>query len=380
MESIVNKLRELFLTAITKSYPQVNNPPVLVTVAKTEKADYQCNSALPLVKLIGDKNLKGPDIAKAIIENIPPNKIISKLEAAGPGFINIIINNEYIFDKIVNSVADGLKVVHQVNTDDRIVVDYSSPNIAKEMHVGHLRSTIIGDSLTRILEFIGYQVVRINHVGDWGTQFGMLLAHLQEKYPNFLSNPPQINDLQTFYQESKKRFDEDAEFKKRSYDAVVRLQSKETEAIAAWKLVCDISRRELKQTYDILGVSPNLIERGESFYQDLMVEVVKDLESKGLLEDDEGRKVMFTGEALPPLTIVKSDGGFTYDTSDMAALKYRVEHDKANRVIYVVDQGQAQHFQILFKCGEIARYYDPKKVRLDHMEFGVVLGKKFLPN
>lgn len=240
------------------------------------------------------------------------------------------------------------------------------------------RSTIIGDSIARLLEYLGHDVLRINHVGDWGTQFGMLIAHLQEKFPDYLTNPPPISDLQAFYKESKKRFDEDEEFKKQAYYCVVRLQAFNPDHIKGWQLICDISRKEFQKIYERLDIK--LIERGESFYQTWMVEVVKELEKKGLLEEDDGRKIMWADGISVPLTIVKSDGGFTYDTSDMAALKQRIVEEKADWIIYVTDAGQATHFQQILKCGEKAGIFDAKKHRADHVGFGVVLGedkKKF---
>lgn len=221
-------------------------------------------------------------------------------------------------------------------------------------------------------------MLRINHIGDWGTQFGMLIAHLQDKYPDYLTNPPPIGDLQAFYKESKKRFDDDPEFKKHAYSCVVRLQAFDPDHIKGWQLICDISRREFQRIYERLDIV--LVERGESFYQNRMTDIVKELEAKGLLENDEGRKIMWAEGISVPLTIIKSDGGFTYDTSDMAALKQRLHEEKADWIIYVTDAGQAVHFQQIVKCGEKAGIFDAKKHRVDHVGFGVVLGedkKKF---
>lgn len=239
--------------------------------------------------------------------------------------------------------------------------------------IKNYRSTIIGESISRLLEYLGHDVLRLNHVGDWGTQFGMLIAHLQDKFPNYQTVSPPIEDLQAFYKESKTRFDSDPEFKKRAYSCVVNLQSSNPDYIKAWQMICDVSRKEFQKIYDCLEIK--LTERGESFYQTRMEAIVKELEEKGLLEEDEGRKIMWSRDATVPLTVVKSDGSFTYDTSDMAALKQRLTEEKADWVIYVTDAGQAGHFQLIFGCGEKAGLVDPKKVRLDHVGFGVVLGK-----
>jgi len=228
----------------------------------------------------------------------------------------------------------------------------------------------------QLLEFLGHDVMRLNHTGDWGTQFGMLIAHLQDEFPNFKTESPPIGDLMAFYKQSKARFDSDEEFKSRAYACVVKLQAHEEDYIKAWKLICDVSRKEFQKVYDRLDI--NILERGESFYQDRMVDVVSDLKKKGFLEEDEGRLVMFGDGAPVPLTVVKSDGGFTYDTSDMAALRQRVNEEKADWLVYVTDAGQATHFQSVFACANKAGY--TKGVRVDHVGFGVVLGedkKKF---
>ena len=204
--------------------------------------------------------------------------------------------------------------------------------------------------LARLLEFLGYNVLRLNHIGDWGTQFGMLIAHLQDMFPNFATESPPIGDLMAFYKESKKRFDEDEAFKKRAYACVVKLQAHEPDYIKGWNLICDVSRHEFQKIYQRLNVT--LTERGESFYQDRMVQVVEHLEKSGVLEEDEGRKIMWAEGQSIPLTVVKSDGGFTYDTSDMAAIKQRIEEEKGDRLVYVTDGGQGTHFELIFAAAK----------------------------
>jgi len=200
-----------------------------------------------------------------------------------------------------------------------IVVDFSSPNIAKEMHVGHLRSTIIGESIVRVMEYMGHKVHRINHVGDWGTQFGMLINHLRTAYPDFLENPPNISDLTTFYKEAKKRFDDEEAFKKASQQSVVTLQSGDEYSLKCWKVLCDISRIQFKMVYDRLQCQ-GLVEQGESFYNSRIPDVVKELTAKGMVEKSDGAQIIHCGKSFP-LMAVKSDGGFGYDSTDLAAVK-----------------------------------------------------------
>jgi arginyl-tRNA synthetase len=380
MIAIRKHLSDVFTTAICASYPMLSNPPIIIT--ESNRSDYQCNSAMPICQLLKAQGIKvSPiDVAKKILESIPFSPLISGTEIAGAGFINITLSKEYAISAVSSIIKDGVKPPPAKRM--RVVVDFSSPNIAKQMHVGHLRSTIIGDSIARLVEFLGHDVLRINHLGDWGTQFGMLIAHLEERFPNFVKVSPPIDDLQSFYKESKKRFDDDEQFKKRAYDRVVKLQSGDPDCTKAWQLICDVSRREFQQIYNNLDVK--LIERGESFYQSRMESLIKELNQKGLLVQDEGRKIMWGIEGDDfggvPLTIEKTGGGFTYDTSDMATIKQRIVEEKADWIIYVTDGGQATHFKAIFSCAKKAEILDPSKVRVDHVWFGVVLGedgKKF---
>lgn len=372
--------KELFGKAIKSAFPEIENPPCVIS--DSLKSDYQCSSPMMLCQKLKEKNIKctPKDVALKIIEHLPYTQLIEKTELSGPGFINIFITKDYVKSAIYSILNDGVQP--PATKKMRVVIDFSAPNIAKQMHVGHLRSTIIGDSISRLLEYLGHDVLRLNHLGDWGTQFGMLIAHLEDRFPNYVNESPPIADLQSFYKESKTRFDEDEEFKKRAYDRVVKLQSGEKNSTKAWQLICDVSRREFQQIYNRLDVK--IIERGESFYQSRMESLVKELESKGLLEQDDGRKIMWGDKNDDfggiPLTIVKTGGGFTYDTSDMATIKQRIEEEKGEWLIYVTDSGQATHFKAIFSCAKRAGILDSSKVRIDHVGFGVVLGedgKKF---
>ncbi|XP_063927606.1 arginine--tRNA ligase, cytoplasmic [Zophobas morio] len=380
MQNIQEILAEVFSQAIASACPDITDPPVVITLGNNPKfGDYQCNSAMQIANIYKQlgKKITPRDVANKILENVAPHEVIEKLGVAGPGFINVYVSKSFGLRNLSTVFSHGVRAPE--GTKSRIVVDFSSPNIAKEMHVGHLRSTIIGESICRLLEFLGHDVLRINHVGDWGTQFGMLIAHLQDKFPDYLERSPPISDLQSFYKESKKRFDEDEDFKKRAYSCVVKLQSFDPDYTKAWQLICDVSRKEFQVIYDRLDIK--LIERGESFYQTRMLEVVKELEEGGYLEEDEGRKVMWGDKTASsiPFTVVKSDGGYTYDTSDLATIKQRIQEEKADWIIYVTDAGQATHFQILFQCARRTGLLTDK-IRVDHVPFGVVLGedkKKF---
>ncbi|XP_030378591.1 probable arginine--tRNA ligase, cytoplasmic [Scaptodrosophila lebanonensis] len=381
--SITEHLEKLFAIAIAKAYPQYSDTAAVVAPvgnASAKFGDYQCNNAMGLAKKFKEAGINKPprEIATEIQKHCPSSPLIDKLEVAGAGFVNVFLNKDYAVGALSNLLRKGVKPPRVPKK--RILIDFSSPNIAKQMHVGHLRSTIIGESISRLLEFLEHDVLRINHLGDWGTQFGMLIAHLEDCFPNFLNESPPIGDLQAFYKESKKRFDEDEEFKKRAYNRVVTLQSGEPNSIKAWQQICDVSRIEFQSIYDRLDVK--ITERGESFYQSRMLSVVEFLRNNNLLELDEGREIMWPDDTKTgiPLTIVKSDGGFTYDTSDMAAIRHRIEEEKVDWIIYVVDSGQSTHFKAIFKAAKRSGILDPDSHRVDHVNFGLVLGedgKKF---
>ncbi|KAL4230596.1 Arginine--tRNA ligase [Mactra antiquata] len=377
MISINQIIYDVFALAIKQAYPDVEGATVLIQRGKF--ADYQCNSAMNICQKLKASGVKiaPQQVGTKIIEQLPNVDFFEKLEVAGAGYINIYLNKKYVARQINSILKNGVRPP-RILAKKRVVIDFSSPNIAKEMHVGHLRSTIIGESISRLLEWVGHDVLRLNHLGDWGTQFGMLIAHLQDKFPNYLTVSPPIQDLQAFYKESKVRFDEDEAFKKRAYAAVVQLQKYEPDHLKAWNLICDVSRKEFQKVYDRLGVT--IKERGESYYQELMKDIVRELDDKGLTAVEDGRKIMYVDGQKVPLTLVKSDGGFTYDTSDMAAIKQRLNVEKGTWLIYVVDAGQGPHLELIYAAAQAAGLYNPKLIRVEHVAFGVVLGedkKKF---
>ena len=290
-------------------------------------------------------------------------------------YIDIYLNKKWLEKEALNILKNGV-VLDTQYTNKHIVVDFSSPNIAKEMHVGHLRSTILGESICRILEFLGNKVERINHVGDWGTQFGMLIAYLESINPNYANEPEKcgnIRDLEEFYKNAKKKFDENPEFKKISQLKTVDLQKGEPNARKAWLFICQISRENFEKVYQKLGV--HLTECGESFYNEMCKNLVKELESKKIIIEDKGAKIIRLKDFKNPMIIVKSDGGIGYDSTDLCAINYRINILKADWIIYVVATEQAEHFKMLFKAAEICGFLKNGQVRLDHMGFGLVQGE-----
>lgn len=352
-------------------------PEPNVMPANAKFGDYQCNNAMALLKAAGPAiGCKSPkEVADKIVEALD-KEFFEDIIVAPQGFVTVKLKKEWLSDACAKIFSTG--VVYKDTDKKRVVVDFSSPNIAKEMHVGHLRSSIIGESTCRILESVGHDVVRLNHVGDWGTQFGMLIEYMKEEYPDFLNNPPVISDLQSFYKASKKRFDEDADFKKRSQQGVVALQSGDSFARQAWQSICEISRKSFQEIYDRLSVSVK--ERGESFYNDMIGPIVEKLEADGLVVDSEGAKCIFTSIDEVPLMVVKSDGGYGYDSTDMAAIYHRLFIEKADWLVYVTDLGQESHFIKIFDAAKKAGWHTPPKTRCDHVGFGLVQsddGKKF---
>ena len=356
--------------------------PVLVPTTNPKFGDYQANVALSLAKRLKDKPRA---IAEALVAKLEVSDCCEPPAIAGPGFINLKLRTDYLQDQLRQMHQSDRLGVAPTSAPQRVIVDFSSPNIAKEMHVGHLRTTIIGDSLARLLEFRGHDVLRLNHVGDWGTQFGMLITHLRDVCPEAITDAStvDIGDLVAFYRQAKQRFDAEDDFKERSRQAVVELQAGDESARKAWQVLCNQSRREFQQLYDRMDI--RITERGESFYNPLLADVVADLKASGLLVEDQGAQCVFlegftNKEGNPlPLIIQKSDGGYNYATTDLAAIRYRTQQDRAERVIYVVDAGQANHFTQVFQVARRAGWV-PEGVELIHVPFGVVKGddgKKF---
>ncbi|MFW6730881.1 MAG: arginine--tRNA ligase [Synechococcus sp.] len=359
--------------------------PQLAPASRPEFGDLQANGALALAKPLQQKPRA---IAEAIVAQLQQDPAFTALclppQIAGPGFINLTLRPERLAAEVQARLGDPRLGVPEVATPETVIVDFSSPNIAKEMHVGHLRSTIIGDCLARVLEFRGNRVLRLNHVGDWGTQFGMLITHLKQVAPEALTTPDSVDlgDLVAFYRQAKQRFDDDGDFQATAREEVVRLQGGDSLSLRAWGLLCDQSRREFQQIYDRLDI--RLSERGESFYNPVLPAVVNDLRAAGLLVEDDGAQVVFLegvsgkdGRPMP-LIVQKSDGGFNYATTDLAAIRHRFAAapggDGASRVIYVTDAGQASHFAAVFQVARRAGWI-PQGSSVEHVPFGLVQGE-----
>ncbi|CAC5343132.1 MULTISPECIES: arginine--tRNA ligase [Planktothrix] len=379
MTSTVELLKIKFNQALVAAFGEdfATIDPMVVASTNPKFGDYQCNLAMSLTKPL-KSNPRA--IATQIIDNLIIDEICETPEIAGPGFINLRLKTDYLQIQLQQILGDERLNIPKVNPKQKMIVDFSSPNIAKEMHVGHLRSTIIGDSIARVLEFQGHEVLRLNHVGDWGTQFGMLITYLREVYPEALTTADALvlGDLVEFYRQAKVRFDQDETFKKTSRQEVVRLQAGAEDSRRAWQLLCEQSRREFQLIYDDLGIK--LTERGESFYNQFLPQIVEELDKIGLLVENQGAKCVFLegftnkeGEPLP-LIVQKSDGGYNYATTDLAALRHRIETEKATRIIYVTDAGQSNHFMQFWQVAKRASWI-PENVELVHVAFGVVKGE-----
>ncbi len=348
--------------------------------AKVQFGDYQANGMMAVAKKLG---MAPRQLAEQVLTHLDLNGIASKVEIAGPGFINIFLDPAFLAKHVEQALtSDRLGVAKPAK--QTVVIDYSAPNVAKEMHVGHLRSTIIGDAAVRTLEFLGHHVIRANHVGDWGTQFGMLIAYL-EKQQQENAGEMALADLEGFYREAKKHYDEDEAFAERARSYVVKLQGGDEYFLQMWRKLVDITMSQNQITYDRLNVTLTRDDvMGESLYNPMLPGIVADLKAKGLAVESEGATVVFLDEYKnkegEPMGVIiqKKDGGYLYTTTDIACAKYRYETLHADRVLYYIDSRQHQHLMqawtIVRKAG-----YVPDSVPLEHHMFGMMLGKDGKP-
>ena len=347
---------------------------------KVQFGDYQANGIMPAAKKLG---LNPREFAQSVLDKAELQDIAEKTEIAGPGFINIFLKDTWLADNINRAVQDPKLGVHNPEKQT-VVVDYSSPNVAKEMHVGHLRSTIIGDAVVRTLEFLGNHVIRANHVGDWGTQFGMLIAYL-EKMENEHASEMELSDLEAFYRAAKKHYDEDPVFAEKARNYVVKLQSGDEYCRTMWQKLVKITMQQNQHNYDRLNVT--LTDKdvmGESLYNPMLPGIVEDLKKQGLAVEDDGALVVYLDEFKnkdgDPMGVIvqKKDGGFLYTTTDIAAAKYRYETLKAHRALVFSDTRQSQHMQQAWLITRKASYV-PDSFQLEHKNFGMMLGKDGKP-
>ena len=345
--------------------------------------DYQANGAMAAAKAM---QCKPRELAETIVNHLELDDIATKSEIAGPGFINIHLDQQWLAKQLANATDDSRFGIAPAKTTQTVVIDYSSPNLAKEMHVGHLRSTIIGDAVARVLAFRGDKVIRQNHVGDWGTQFGMLIAELEDNLDSGASADLALKDLELFYQQSKKRFDDDAAFAERARNYVVRLQSGDGEVLTLWHKFREVSLSHSEAIYKLLQVSLKASDvHGESAYNDDLATIVDTLKSNGLAKIDDGAIVVFLEELADkegnpsPVIIQKKDGGYLYATTDLAALKYRTQTLGANRIQYFIDDRQSLHMKQVFSVARKAGFVD-ENVDLSHCAFGKMLGEDGKPS
>ena len=347
-------------------------------VRPSDRADAQANGSLALAKELG----RPPrEVAEAVLaEALKIANLRATLEVAGPGFLNIVVHDDFLADEIAAVSSDERLGVRSATPTRRVVVDYSAPNVAKEMHVGHLRTTVIGDSLVRMLEFVGHDVIRENHIGDWGTPFGMLIEHLLDLGETEAAEHLSLGDLDGFYKQARAKFDADDTFKERSRARVVMLQGGDAETLRLWKLLVGLSTKHFNAVYERLGVL--LVDddlMGESAYNELLPQVITRLDALGLLQQSDGADVVFPpgytnrdGEPLP-LIVQKGTGGFNYATSDLACVIDRIERLNADLLLYVVGAPQAQHLSMVFDVARMAGWL-AEPAQAVHVAFGSVLG------
>ena len=366
MLRIEKYIEEVFYNAIHKAFPEKEVKPLEITIATNEKfGDFQTNFAMMNSKIIGGNPRK---IAEELVNNIPENEVIEKLEIAGPGFINIFLKDSFV-SKYVGLMTSEKYEFKELDTHGDIIIDYSSPNIAKRMHIGHLRSTIIGDSVKRLCNFLGYHTVADNHIGDWGTQFGKLIVG----YHNWLDkeayekNP--IEELERVYVEFTKQSEEHPELEDIAREELKKLQDGDEENYKLWQEFIKVSLQEYNKLYTRMGIHFDTYY-GESFYHPIMPSVVEELVEKGLAVEDQGAKVVFFDEKdnLHPCIVQKKDGAFLYSTSDIATIKFRRENYDVNKIIYLTDERQQDHFKQFFKITEMLGW-DIEKV---HIWFGIM--------
>ena len=377
--NIKSLLSEKVLAAMVAAGLPADTNPAVSQSTKPQFGDYQANGVMGAAKKL---KTNPRELATKVVEHLTPAlaDIADNIELAGPGFINIHLNNTWLASQLAASAADANLGVSQREEPQTVVVDYSAPNLAKEMHVGHLRSTIIGDAVVRALEFRGDKVIRQNHMGDWGTQFGMLLAHLSDKLAADEVAETALSDLEAFYREAKVRFDDEEGFADRAREYVVKLQSGDAECDKLWQQFIDISIAHSEEIYEKLNVTLTRNDiMGESAYNPDLPKVIDELMAQEIAVEDQGAKVVFIDEMAnkdgePSVFIVqKSGGGYLYATTDLSACRYRSGELNADRIIIFTDARQALHFKQVEIVARKAGFL-PEQVAYDHCPFGMMMG------
>jgi len=366
---IKQKLSKIIENALKSANIQADDI-VISDATKPEFGDYQFNGIMKLAKILRQNPRQ---IASSVVEHIDTTDMIAKVEVAGPGFINIWLSDTWLAEQTDAITEDTRVGVGYIEQPKRVVVDYSGPNMAKQMHVGHLRSSIIGDTLATLLEFLGDEVIRQNHIGDWGTQFGMLIAYLEEQ--NTDGNLQELKDLEQFYKDAKVRFDQSEAFANKAREYVVKIQSGDEHCLKLWQSFIDASLGHCEEVYNKLGVKLTRDDvRAESFYNPQLPSVIKTLQEKGLSTKSNGAECVFLEGSDVPVIVQKGDGGYLYATTDLAGLEFRAKVLKANRICYVVDARQASHFQQVFTIAKKAGMVG-EDVLLEHIGFGTMMDK-----
>ncbi|MGY8822526.1 MAG: arginine--tRNA ligase [Candidatus Latescibacterota bacterium] len=380
--AIKEQLEERIGAALEAAGAPAGSPALVGAATRPEFGDYQANGVMAVAKVMktNPRQLAAEVVAKLDLEDVAES-----VDIASPGFINVKLKREWLDAYLNEALADERLGVPEIKKAQRVVLDYSHPNLAKEMHVGHLRSTIIGDALARTLEFLGDEVIRHNHVGDWGTQFGMLIAYMDRLEAEGEDTSVELADLEVFYQSSRKLFDSDEAFANTAREYVVKLQSGDEHVRSVWQRFIGESLKHCEEVYEKLGVTLAREDvRAESAYNDDLVTVVDDLRAKGLLRESEGAQCVFLDEfknkdgEITPVIIQKSDGGYLYATTDLSAVRYRANEVGAERVLYIVDARQALHLRQVFAVSQAAGYA-PDSCSLEHHPFGTMLGNDGKP-
>jgi arginyl-tRNA synthetase len=372
----LEELAERFKGAVAQAFG-TEHAEIDPLVRRSERADFQANLAMSL-----GKTLKQPprQVAERLLAALDVTDVADKVEIAGPGFINLTLKNDYLSTLLGAIARDARLGVKQSAKPETVVIDYGGPNVAKEMHVGHLRPCVIGDCLVRVLEFAGHRVIRQNHIGDWGTPFGMLIEHLLDLGGAGNAAELSVGELDVFYKAARKKFDGDPSFAERARQRVVLLQGGDPATLELWRTLVDASKLHFEKVFARLGVTMTPADtRGESFYNPFLPEIAADLEQRGVAKIDNGALCVFPpgaknreGDALPVI-VRKSDGGFGYAATDLAALRYRARELHGDRILYVVGSPQAQHFAMVFAVARMAGYVG-EAVRTEHVGFGSILG------